>query len=79
MADHDRILDGLLDRCGQTYAAEAGIRLADTPGPLYQLHVLTTLLSARISAGIAVAAARELFERLPKPGGDGPDELAGPG
>ena len=61
MAEHDRIVDGLLDRCGQTYAAEAGIRLADTPGPLYQLHVLATLLSARISAGVAVAAARELF------------------
>jgi endonuclease III len=57
----DRIVDRLLDRCGQTYAAEAGIRLADTPGPLSQLHVLATLLSARISAGIAVAAARELF------------------
>ncbi len=67
MADHDRILDGLLDRCGQTYAAEAGIRLADTPGPLYQLHVLTTLLSARISAGIAVAAARELFDGYRSP------------
>jgi endonuclease III len=54
-------LDGLIDQCGQTYAAEAGIWLADTPGPLYQLHVLAALLSARISAGIAVAAARELF------------------
>lgn len=53
MAEHDRIVDGLLDRCGQTYAADAGIRLADTPRPLYQLHVLATLLSARISAGIA--------------------------
>ena len=61
MAEHDRIVDGLLDRCGTTYTAEAGIRLADTPGPLYQLHVLATLLSARISAGVAVAAARELF------------------
>jgi hypothetical protein len=61
VAEHDRIVDRLLDRCGQTYAADAGIRLADTPGPLYQLHVLATLLSARISARIAVAAARELF------------------
>lgn len=50
-----------LDRYGQTYAEEAGIRLADRPGPLYQLLVLATLLSARISAGVAVAAARELF------------------
>ena len=61
MADHDRIVETLLARCGQTYAAEAGIRLADTPGPLYQLLVLASLLSARITADIAVAAARELF------------------
>jgi hypothetical protein len=51
----------LLDRQGRTYAEEAGIRLADRPGPLYQLLVLTTLLSTRIRAGVAVAAARELF------------------
>ena len=51
----------LLGRCGSCYAEEAGIRLADRPGPLYQLLVLATLASARISAGIAVAAARELF------------------
>jgi endonuclease III len=51
----------LLDRFGQTYAEEAGIRLADKPAPLYQLLVLTTLLSTRISADIAVAAAKELF------------------
>ena len=51
----------LLDRYGRTFAEEAGIKLADKPGPLYQLLVLSTLLSARISADIAVAAARELF------------------
>jgi endonuclease III len=51
----------LLERYGRTYAEEAGIRLADRPAPLYQLLVLATLLSARISAGVAVAAARELF------------------
>src|ERR1700722_2288171 len=55
------IVKALLDRCGRTYAEEAGIRLADRPGPLYQLLVLATLLSARISADIAVGAARELF------------------
>ena len=55
------IVRELLDRQGQPYAEEAGIRLADRPGPLYQLLVLATLLSARISADIAVAAARELF------------------
>lgn len=55
------VVETLLDRAGQTYAAEAGITLKDTPAPLYQLLVLATLLSARISAGVAVAAARELF------------------
>jgi endonuclease III len=44
-----------------TYAEEAGIKLADKPGPLSQLLVLANLLSARISAGVAIAAARELF------------------
>jgi hypothetical protein len=50
----------LLDRAGRTYAAEAGIKLADKPAPLYRLLVLSVLLSTRISADIAVAAAREL-------------------
>ncbi|HEU5472569.1 MAG TPA: endonuclease [Actinophytocola sp.] len=54
---------------GTTFAEQAGIRLADQPAPLFQLLVLTTLLSARIKADIAVAAARELFAagwRTPK-------------
>ncbi|NJP90242.1 hypothetical protein HCN51_12415 [Nonomuraea sp. FMUSA5-5] len=55
------VLGVLLDRYGRTYAAEAGIKLADQPKPLYQLLVLATLLSARISAEVAVAAAKELF------------------
>jgi endonuclease III len=56
----ERVRD-LLRSYGRTYAQEAGIRLADQPSALYQLLVLATLLSARISAGVAVAAARELF------------------
>jgi hypothetical protein len=51
----------LLHRHGQTYAEEAGIRLEDRPGPLYQLLVLATLLSTRIRASVGVAAARQLF------------------
>jgi hypothetical protein len=50
----------LLRKAGTTYADEAGITLADKPAPLYRLLVLSTLLSTRIKAGIAVAAAREL-------------------
>jgi hypothetical protein len=50
----------LLDKAGRTYADEAGIKLTDKPAPLYQLLVLSILLSTRIKADIAVAAAREL-------------------
>ncbi|TDE02570.1 endonuclease [Jiangella asiatica] len=50
-----------VERFGTTYAEQAGIRLKDKPAPLYQLLVLSLLLSARISADVAVAAARELF------------------
>lgn len=59
--DERRTVAVLLKQQGRTFAEEAGIKLADRPGPLYQLLVLATLLSARISAGVAVAAARELF------------------
>ncbi|WP_327292217.1 endonuclease [Streptomyces sp. NBC_01198] len=47
---------------GQTYAAEAGITLRDTPQPLYRLLVLTVLLSARIRTDAAVGAARALAD-----------------
>ena len=60
MAERD-VVRVLLDRAGTTYADEAGIRLRDTPAPLYQLLVLTVLLSARIRADIGVAATRELL------------------
>lgn len=51
----------LLDEHSSTYADDAGITLRDKPSPLYQLLVLTTLASTRISADIAAKAARELF------------------
>lgn len=60
--DTRRTARALIDRCGQTYAAQAGIRLRNTPGPLYRTVVLAHLLSARIKADVAVAAARALFE-----------------
>jgi len=62
MNRHQAIVKQLLDRYGHCYAEEAGIGLADRPGPLYQLLVLATLLSARIAADVAVAAARELYK-----------------
>lgn len=62
MTTRDRdIVAALLARHGTTYAEEAGIALADKPSPLYELLVLSMLLSARISSRIAVYAARELF------------------
>ncbi|POX50129.1 endonuclease [Streptomyces sp. Ru71] len=55
-----RVVEELVRAHGRTYAEEAGIRLRDTPQPLYRLLVLSVLLSARIRASVAVAAAREL-------------------
>jgi hypothetical protein len=56
----ERTAAELLRCCPQTYAAQAGIRLADKPAPLYQLLVLSVLLSTRIKAELAVEAARQL-------------------
>jgi hypothetical protein len=53
-------ISGLLGKSGTTFATDAGITLRDKPSPLYRLLVLAQLLSTRISADIAVAAAREL-------------------
>lgn len=55
------VVEELLREHGRTYAEAAGIELADKPMPLFQLLVLTMLSSTRISADVAVAAARELF------------------
>lgn len=55
------VVEELLREHGRTYAEAAGIELADNPMPLFQLLVLTMLSSTRISADVAVAAARELF------------------
>ncbi|MFE4534396.1 endonuclease [Streptomyces scopuliridis] len=52
----------LLDTLGRTYADEAGIQLRNTPQPLYQLLVLSCLLSARIRSQTAVAASRALSD-----------------
>ncbi|MFF7352189.1 MULTISPECIES: endonuclease [Streptomyces] len=68
MNREERVLRALLSAYGQTYAEEAGITLKDTPQPLYRLLVLALLLSARIRASVAVAAAQALHEdRLDSP------------
>ncbi|MEU0039545.1 endonuclease [Streptomyces sp. NPDC006333] len=68
-ARNEAVVRALLRRQRRTFTAEAGIRLRNTPAPLYQALVLAMLLSARIKADIAVAAARALFDagmRTPK-------------
>lgn len=61
MTSEQRTVQRLLTNHGTTFAAEAGITLRDKPAPLWQLLVLSLLLSTRISSGIALATARELF------------------
>ncbi|WP_320776818.1 endonuclease [Streptomyces sp. CRN 30] len=67
-----RVVRELVGAHGRTYAEEAGIRLKDTPQPLYRLLVLAHLLSARIRASIAVSTARALREA----GLGGPRQMA---
>lgn len=69
MTQQNAVVSALLKSYGTTYAQDAGITLRDKPSPLYRLQVLSLLLSARIGADLAVAAARELFAagfRTPK-------------
>lgn len=68
-ASTKKLLKGLLERAGTTYAQQAGIRLQDKPMPLFQLLVLCMLASKPIDAAIATQAAREVFKaglRTPK-------------
>ena len=68
-----RIVEALLEVHGRTYASQAGIRLArNTPAPLFQLLCLSLLLSARISADVAVRSCRALLAA----GWTTPDALA---
>ncbi len=58
------VIAALLERYPRTYAQEAGIRVdRGTPSPLFELLVLSILLSARIRAPIAVAATRALLDQ----------------
>lgn len=69
MSNRDQRVRRLLDVAGQTYAAQARIKLSDKPMPLFQLLVLCMLASKPIDAAIAVGAAAELFKaglRTPK-------------
>jgi len=50
-----------LDRYGRIYADEAGVHVIDRPSPFHQLLVLSSLLGARIPAGVAVVTTRALI------------------
>ncbi|WP_328420800.1 endonuclease [Streptomyces sp. NBC_00443] len=62
MSNDKRVVRELVRAHGQTFAEEAGIRLRNTPQPLYRLLVLAHLLSARIRGSIAVDTARSLHD-----------------
>jgi endonuclease III len=51
----------LIEHDGTTYADAAGIRMKNSPMPLFQLLVLCMLASKPIAADIAMKAAHELF------------------
>lgn len=58
---HTGLVALLLDRHGRTFCTELRIRLdRGTPAPLFQWLCAALLMSARISAGTAVRAARAL-------------------
>lgn len=59
------MLAELLERHGRTFADEAGIRLRDTPAPLFQLLVLSSLLSANTTATIGLRAAAAVRTHFP--------------
>jgi hypothetical protein len=58
---HEELVGRLMKIAGTTYAEEAGVRLRNTPMPLFQLLVLCMLASKPIDATIAMQAGRELF------------------
>lgn len=73
-ASERQVVRALLERHGTTYAEELGIRLGrGGPSPLFRLLCAALLLSARISADLAVAAARALADE----GWTTPRKLAG--
>ncbi|WAU83783.1 endonuclease [Streptomyces sp. Qhu-G9] len=61
-AEAERVLETLVAEHGRTFAEEAGIRLQNTPQPLYRTLVMACLLSARIRGSVALATSRALHE-----------------
>lgn len=63
MATKTDMIEALLERHGQTFCAETGFTVKDTPSPLFRLLCLSLLMSARIRADIAVEAGRALADQ----------------
>ena len=61
MSDQNKI-NHLLEKYGETFSEEIGIRLENNPSSLFQLLVAANLFSARIGSNISVAAAQALFD-----------------
>ncbi|MFC8195112.1 endonuclease [Streptomyces sp. NPDC057298] len=61
-AEAERVLEALVAEHGRTFAEEAGIRLRNTPQPLYRTLVMACLLSARIRGSVALATSRALHK-----------------
>jgi hypothetical protein len=57
-----RVIGAALDRCGTTYAEEAGIELADAPEALYRLLVLSTLHAAEVPPTVAATVTRSVVD-----------------
>ena len=57
----ERVVEALVAEHGRTFAEEAGIRLRNTPQPLYRTLVMACLLSARIRGSVALATTRALY------------------
>ncbi|NDY95841.1 hypothetical protein [Wenzhouxiangella limi] len=61
---HQRRIEALLARHGQTYCEQLGIEVENnTPAALFQALCLALLFSARISADLAVQAMRALLDQ----------------
>ena len=59
----ERVVAALLDRHGRTYCEELGIRIeTNTPSALFCWLCAALLFSARISAELALRAAKALIE-----------------
>jgi hypothetical protein len=59
-----KLAEAVLERHGRTYAEELGIKLTrPTPSALFRLLCAASLFSARIDAGIATEAAKNLKRR----------------